>query len=159
MSELLPCPNVTTEIRHPASGVQVRFRNGDNLGAEPLSDWIPAAELLAAWNRRSPPSVPPSVTVEECDAVTAAVREADQTFQRVGGSSRHWVRDCFLPTLEKHGLCLSRTEKARESFTCVRCNREQRIDQEGPPYVYCSSCMREGSPGTEKARERTTDAT
>jgi hypothetical protein len=36
--------------------------------------------------------------------ITQAVREADIHFERVGGSSRHWVRDCFLPMLEKHGL-------------------------------------------------------
>lgn len=36
--------------------------------------------------------------------ITQAVREADAHFERVGGSSRHWVRDCFLPMLEKHGL-------------------------------------------------------
>jgi len=36
-------------------------------------------------------------------ALTLVVREADQVFERVGGSSRHWVRDCFLPTLNRHG--------------------------------------------------------
>ncbi len=36
-------------------------------------------------------------------AITAIVREADEVFQRVGGSSRHWVRDCFLPALSQHG--------------------------------------------------------
>lgn len=38
------------------------------------------------------------------DHLTAAVREADEMFQKVGGSSRHWARDCFLPSLEKHGV-------------------------------------------------------
>jgi hypothetical protein len=53
-----------------------------------------------------------SATSDGCDTgnlvtrITAAVREADRTFERVGGSSRHWVRDCFLPTLEKHGLAV-----------------------------------------------------
>lgn len=28
-------------------------------------------------------------------ALSSIVREADREFQRVGGSSRHWVRDCF----------------------------------------------------------------
>lgn len=36
--------------------------------------------------------------------MTAAMREADKTFERVGGSTRHHVRDCLLPVLEKHGL-------------------------------------------------------
>jgi len=44
-------------------------------------------------------------------AVTAIVREADQLFERVGGSSRHWVRDCFLPLLNKEGF----------SIQCARC--------------------------------------
>ena len=35
--------------------------------------------------------------------VTRVVREADQAFERVGGSSRHWVRDCFLPILARYG--------------------------------------------------------
>jgi hypothetical protein len=37
-------------------------------------------------------------------ALTVIVREADETFQRLGaiGSSRHWIRDCFLPALNRH---------------------------------------------------------
>lgn len=47
--------------------------------------------------------------LEQCEdselvaRLTAIVREADQTFERVGGSSRHWVRDCFLPLLNRAG--------------------------------------------------------
>ncbi len=37
---------------------------------------------------------------------TAAMREADHTFERVGGSTRHHVRDCLLPILEKQGLVI-----------------------------------------------------
>lgn len=36
--------------------------------------------------------------------MSAAMREADETFERVGGSTRHHVRDCLLPVLAKHGL-------------------------------------------------------
>lgn len=39
-------------------------------------------------------------------AITAVVREADRAFQRVGGSSRHWVRDCFLPSLNNAGFAV-----------------------------------------------------
>lgn len=39
--------------------------------------------------------------------VTAVVREADRAFERSGGSSRHWVRDCFLPRLNESGLCVA----------------------------------------------------
>jgi len=36
-------------------------------------------------------------------AITAIVREADHAFEKSGGSSRHWVRDEFLPRLNAHG--------------------------------------------------------
>ncbi len=36
--------------------------------------------------------------------VTCAVRVADKGFETTGGSSRHWVRDQFLPCLEEEGL-------------------------------------------------------
>jgi hypothetical protein len=36
--------------------------------------------------------------------MTAAMREADRTFERTGGSTRHHIRDCLLPILAKHGL-------------------------------------------------------
>lgn len=36
--------------------------------------------------------------------LTAAVREADVAFEKVGGSSRHFVRDCLLPALENAKL-------------------------------------------------------
>jgi hypothetical protein len=38
--------------------------------------------------------------------MTAAMREADKTFERVGGSTRHHIRDCLLPVLGKYGLRL-----------------------------------------------------
>lgn len=37
------------------------------------------------------------------NAVTAAMREADRLFQAVGGSTRHHVRDCLLPILNRAG--------------------------------------------------------
>jgi ribosomal protein L44E len=36
--------------------------------------------------------------------MTAAMREADRTFEKTGGSTRHHIRDCLLPVLAKHGL-------------------------------------------------------
>ena len=44
--------------------------------------------------------------------VTKAVRLADISFEQVGGSSRHWVRDCFLPALEDEGLCIVEVKEA-----------------------------------------------
>jgi len=37
---------------------------------------------------------------------TRAVRAADESFQRLGGSSRHWVRDAWFPALELEGLAV-----------------------------------------------------
>lgn len=47
-----------------------------------------------------------SYTPEEVAAITEVVREADQAFETSGGSSRHWVRDQFLPRLEEAGWVL-----------------------------------------------------
>lgn len=38
--------------------------------------------------------------------ITKAVRCADRKFEQVGGSSRHWVRECLLPELEAEGLAV-----------------------------------------------------
>ena len=38
------------------------------------------------------------------NAITAVVRDADQRFQKAGGTSRHWVRDWFLPLLNTAGM-------------------------------------------------------
>ncbi len=38
--------------------------------------------------------------------VTIATRQADDDFKVAGGSSRHWVRDHFLPYLRQQGLKL-----------------------------------------------------
>lgn len=35
--------------------------------------------------------------------ITKIVRTADEQFEKDGGSSRHWVRDNFLPTLRSAG--------------------------------------------------------
>lgn len=36
--------------------------------------------------------------------LTQAVRNADRNFEKVGGSSRHYVHDCLLPALAEQGL-------------------------------------------------------
>lgn len=36
--------------------------------------------------------------------LTAAMRKADLDFQRVGGTTRHYVQDCLLPALYQRGL-------------------------------------------------------
>ena len=60
-----------------------------------------------------PVAVPKDLT----DKITEIVREADKVFKKVGGSSRHWARDCFIPILEKHGLCVVSTTKLPEVCT------------------------------------------
>ena len=42
--------------------------------------------------------------------LTQAVRAADEQFAHSGGSSRHYVRDHFLPQLKEWGLILSLDE-------------------------------------------------
>jgi hypothetical protein len=42
------------------------------------------------------------------NAVTAAMREADRVFEKVGGGTRHHVRDCLLPVLNRGGWYLRR---------------------------------------------------
>lgn len=56
--------------------------------------------------------------ISEGDAVrrlTSAMREADQAFERVGGSTRHHVRDCLMPALEKEGLAVVDAEQRGRS--------------------------------------------
>lgn len=46
---------------------------------------------------------------------TEKIRElvdiADSRFEEVGGSSRHWVRDCFFPVLEQNNMRLITDEE------------------------------------------------
>ena len=44
--------------------------------------------------------------VEIISKVTRAVRCADEKFKTTGGSSRHWVTECFLEFLEDEGLVI-----------------------------------------------------
>lgn len=47
-------------------------------------------------------------------AVTLSVRAADLAFESDGGSSRHWVRDQFLPRLEEDGLRIVTVEALKK---------------------------------------------
>lgn len=51
--------------------------------------------------------------------VTRAVRVADQTFERVGGSSRHWVRECCQSALIAEGLTLTDAARLRAREVAV----------------------------------------
>lgn len=37
---------------------------------------------------------------------TVAMRRADAAFEKVGGTTRHYVRDCLPPALESEGLAI-----------------------------------------------------
>lgn len=59
------------------------------------------AERQAKAERDNVHGVPASI-----EAITRAVRTADVDFESVGGSSRHYVRECLLPALECEGLII-----------------------------------------------------
>lgn len=54
--------------------------------------------------------------------VTAVTRRADEQFEKIGGSTRHWVRDCFLPELEASGLTI--VPKEQSLAKALRSERE-----------------------------------
>ncbi len=66
------------------------------------------------------------------NALTAVVREADQAFQQVGGSSRHWVRDCFLSVLNRHGYEI----RKRQLVACSVCGGSGSLQD----MSCCSAC-------------------
>jgi hypothetical protein len=68
--------------------------------------WTEAKPTEHEWSA-APSAKPAGVPDRVAASLTAAMREADKTFERVGGSTRHYVRDCLLPILEKHGLRLT----------------------------------------------------
>jgi hypothetical protein len=43
------------------------------------------------------------LTHEEVRELAAIVRSADESHEKDGGGTRHWVRDHFLPALEEAG--------------------------------------------------------
>lgn len=44
------------------------------------------------------------------ERLTKAVRAADLDFESVGGSSRHYVRECLMPALDAEGLMITDTD-------------------------------------------------
>lgn len=58
---------------------------------------------------------------DQLTAVTTVVREADLSFMKDGGSTRHWVRDHFLPALERAGLTIVTAPQPKPSNPC-RCD-------------------------------------
>jgi hypothetical protein len=60
---------------------------------------------------RRPPPEEKDFDPKIINEVTAAVRASDDLFEKTGGTSRHWVRECFLPFLEERGLEIAEKEK------------------------------------------------
>lgn len=58
--------------------------------------------------------------------ITAVVRESDRMFTDMGGTSRHWVRDVFLPLLNRSGLFI-----AHHVEKCRHCGEDIRQDANG----------------------------
>lgn len=56
----------------------------------------------------------PSESPEIIRRLTAAMREADRMHEKTGGSTRHHVRECLLPILDRHGLKIECTDIEEE---------------------------------------------
>lgn len=74
-------------------------------------------------------------TGEMIARITKAVRAADEEFKTVGGSTRHWVRECLLSCLQAEGLRivdtkLLRNEKRRWGTFKCKCGRHVLITSE-----------------------------
>lgn len=58
--------------------------------------------------------------IEAIEKITAIMRECDSGFEKTGGSTRHYVRDWFLPLLRRNGLELvqvSFIQKIKDAVT------------------------------------------
>ena len=44
------------------------------------------------------------LTTEQFNELVEAMREADLQHQEAGGGTRHYLRECLFPALDRHGL-------------------------------------------------------
>lgn len=58
--------------------------------------------------------------------LTKAMREADELHQTEGGGTRHYLRECFLPALERHGLAVVEAPNAVTPRNSWELNRWER---------------------------------
>jgi hypothetical protein len=75
-----------------------------------------------AWPRRDLAGWAAMNPTDTLRALTQAVREADELFESGktgGGGTRHWLRDCFLPHLEAHGLVIVPRETVEQARLSV----------------------------------------
>lgn len=76
-------------------GEDIRFRDGAWEDCETHTSCAHGVNV----DKRHSPKPEQCEDVDLVSEITEVVRAADREFQRVGGSSRHWVRECFLPEL------------------------------------------------------------
>lgn len=63
------------------------------------------------WHDDECPYPTPKDCGEMVADITAALRAADETFEKVGGGTRHYIRECFIHELVKRGLKIVRVPK------------------------------------------------
>lgn len=95
--------NTQQEVACRHCGEDIRLMDGSWLDRETHS----TCDQDEAYPARKHEPIDQSDDAALVTVLTAIVREADQAFQRSGGSSRHWVRDCFLPHLNASGVVVS----------------------------------------------------
>jgi len=78
------------------------------------------------------------------NAVTGIVRAADQHFERVGGSSRHWVRDCFLPMLNRAGWVVVMPALPPQGVECGWCAGKGWLAEDDPAFTV--GALKKGEP-------------
>lgn len=97
---------------HPRWFTVLQVRVHESKGESPvyitLSRTSPKPILESAEQMRQAQMQP--IEVER--RLAKAVREADQQFQKVGGTTRHYVQDCLLPELSKAGVGIVLTDGA-----------------------------------------------
>ena len=77
---------------------------GDESGMQPI--YCPSCATVQQCIKRQIARSEESNLVAK---ITLVVRKADQAFEISGGSTRHWVRDCFLPALKEAGLWIAKS--------------------------------------------------
>lgn len=60
--------------------------------------------------------------------VTEIMREADEIFQKVGGSTRHYLRDALFPMLQERGFELKKSDELGEMEKLKAENERMRKD-------------------------------
>ena len=110
-----------------AACIKICAVNRDGFGLIPLGD-ICWAQRVADLEACCEVQAEPEEDKELVRRLTGAMREADDLFERAGGSTRHHVQGCLLPVLRCHGLQIvvlpSSREDIKKTVTCSLCGEE-----------------------------------